>query len=79
MKRMTSVALVAVLLAAATESQASANGETGATPTAPQTTEGRPDRSFHPDYSRALSVGQIEAAWQLEIERLFPPVMAGGG
>lgn len=51
----------------------------GATPPAPRTMEAGRDRSFRPDYSRALSVGQMEAAWQREIERLFPSLMAGGG
>jgi hypothetical protein len=39
----------------------------------------RADRTFHPDYSHALTPGQMTVAWQAEIDRLFPPVMAGGG
>ena len=38
----------------------------------------RADRTFHPD-SNALTPAQMVAAWQAEIDRLFPPVMAGGG
>ena len=37
------------------------------------------DRVFHPDYSRALSVEQLTAAWNAEIERLFPVPVTGGG
>ncbi|MBV9439339.1 MAG: hypothetical protein JOZ24_05030 [Candidatus Eremiobacteraeota bacterium] len=37
------------------------------------------DRSFHPDYSRALSVEQMTRAWRDEIDRLNPPLGAGGG
>jgi hypothetical protein len=124
MKRTISVALLTVLLSAASESKAALSGEarggplatdlsigtgqssdtaaetndherqteseaariaevaqlrSGATPPAPRTTEADRDRSFRPDYSRALSVGQMEAAWQREIERLFPSLMAGVG
>jgi hypothetical protein len=39
----------------------------------------RTDRTFHPDYSHALSAGQMSAAWQAELDRLFPPVVTGGG
>jgi len=39
----------------------------------------RSDRSFHPDYSKALTPGQMSAAWQAEIDRLFPPPLTGGG
>ena len=39
----------------------------------------QPDREFHPDYRGALSVGQMSAAWQAEIDRLFPPPPTGGG
>jgi hypothetical protein len=37
------------------------------------------DRAFHPDYSHALSVEQMTAAWNAEIERLFPVPVTGGG
>jgi hypothetical protein len=37
------------------------------------------DRVFHPDYSRALSVEQLTAAWNAEIDRLFPVPITGGG
>jgi hypothetical protein len=39
----------------------------------------RADRSFHPDYTNALTPSQMSAAWQVEIDRLFPPAFAGGG
>jgi hypothetical protein len=39
----------------------------------------QPDREFHPDYRGALSVGQMSAAWQAEIDHLFPPPPTGGG
>jgi hypothetical protein len=41
--------------------------------------DSRSDRTFHPDYSNALTPAQMSLAWQAEIDRLFPPVMAGGG
>ena len=44
--------------------------------TAPDT---RRDRTFHPDYSKALTPGQMSAAWQAEIDRLFPQPVTGGG
>lgn len=37
------------------------------------------DRSFHPDYSHALSVEQMTAAWNAEINRLIPVPISGGG
>jgi hypothetical protein len=37
------------------------------------------DRGFHPDYSHALSVEQMTAAWNAEINRLFPVPITGGG
>ena len=37
------------------------------------------DRTFHPDYSGALSVGQMTRAWNDELDRLNPPVVTGGG
>lgn len=39
----------------------------------------RNDRNFHPDYSRALTPGQMSAAWQAEMDRLFPQPVTGGG
>jgi ABC-type glycerol-3-phosphate transport system substrate-binding protein len=39
----------------------------------------QPDREFHPDYSVALTVDQLTAAWNAEIDRVFQPVLAGGG
>ncbi len=38
-----------------------------------------PDRTFHPDYSRALSTDQMARAWRDEADRLAPPVITGGG
>ena len=51
----------------------------GSTRAATPGTEPRLDRTFHPDFSRALSPGQMQSAWQSELDRLFPPMMAGGG
>ena len=39
----------------------------------------RADRTFHPDYRNALTPGQMGAAWQAEIDRLFPQPVTGGG
>ena len=37
------------------------------------------DRTFHPDFSHALSVDQMERAWQAELDRINPPTVTGGG
>ena len=37
------------------------------------------DRTFHPDYSQALSVNQMTAAWNGEIDRVFETPVTGGG
>jgi len=39
----------------------------------------RADRTFHPDYSNALTVDQMSRAWQKELDRINPPVVTGGG
>jgi hypothetical protein len=39
----------------------------------------RTDTTFHPNYDKALSVGQMSAAWQAELDRLFPQPVTGGG
>lgn len=39
----------------------------------------RTDGAFHPDYSRALTSAQMSAAWQAELNRLFPQPVTGGG
>jgi hypothetical protein len=36
-------------------------------------------RTFHPDYSRALTVDEMTAAWNAEIERVFETPVTGGG
>ena len=46
---------------------------------APVVQPAQPDRAFHPDYRGALSAGEMSAAWQAEIDRLFPPPPTGGG
>ena len=43
----------------------------------PAPTDARADRTFHPDFSRALSPGQMSSAWQAELDRLFPTVPSG--
>ncbi|HEX3463261.1 MAG TPA: hypothetical protein VHS78_04295 [Candidatus Elarobacter sp.] len=40
---------------------------------------GTTDRTFHPDYSKALTPGQMSAAWQAEWDRISPPIITGGG
>ena len=37
------------------------------------------DRTFRPDYSRALTVEQQTRAWQNELDRINPPIVTGGG
>jgi hypothetical protein len=37
------------------------------------------DRTFHPDFSHALSVDQMSRAWQDELDRINPPIVTGGG
>jgi hypothetical protein len=37
------------------------------------------DRTFHPDYSHALTVQQMNAAWDAEIDRVFETPITGGG
>jgi hypothetical protein len=69
---------------------ASAVSVSPATPTEPDTGGGTAEirtigtvRSsatpFHPDYSRALTVEQMTAAWNAEIDRVFPVPVTGGG
>ena len=50
------------------------NAARGKTPAQPNR-----DRTFHPDYSRALSVDQMTRAWNDELDRINPPVVTGGG
>jgi hypothetical protein len=55
-------------------------GVTTAVRNAPKTAApARSDRAFHPDYSRALTTGQMSAAWQTEWDRINPPIVTGGG
>jgi hypothetical protein len=51
----------------------------GSLVTAPAQPDTRPDRTFHPDYSRALTVDQMSRAWQAEADRIAPPFVTGGG
>jgi hypothetical protein len=48
----------------------------GKTPAQPDRSS---DRTFHPDYSRALTVDQTTRAWRDELDRLNPPIVTGGG
>ena len=41
--------------------------------------DARADRTFHPDYSHALTVDQMTRAWQDELDRINPPIVTGGG
>ena len=45
----------------------------------PAQADTRADRTFHPDYSRALTIEQMSRAWQAEADRLAPPIVTGGG
>jgi ABC-type glycerol-3-phosphate transport system substrate-binding protein len=49
------------------------------TPAPQPTDESGIDRTFHPDYTNALTVEQMEAAWNAEINRVFETPIAGGG
>ena len=35
------------------------------------------DRTFHPDYSKALTADQLQAAWNAEINRVFETPISG--
>jgi hypothetical protein len=52
------------------------NSGRGKTPAQP---DRQLDRTFRPDYSRALSVDQMTRAWHDELDRVNPPVVTGGG
>jgi hypothetical protein len=55
-------------------------GVANAKRTAPPAQAGtRADRTFHPDYSRALTIDQMSRAWQAEVERISPQIVTGGG
>ena len=41
--------------------------------------ESRTDRTFHPDYSKALTPDQMQAAWNAEINSVFQTAISGGG
>ncbi len=45
----------------------------------PQQPDRQADRTFHPDYSRALTPDQMTRAWQDELDRINPPIVTGGG
>ena len=47
--------------------------------TTPTPSDPRADRTFHPDFSKALTVDQMNRAWQDELDRINPPVVTGGG
>jgi hypothetical protein len=42
-------------------------------------TDPRADRTFRPDYGKALTVEQMSRAWQAEADRLAPQIVTGGG
>jgi hypothetical protein len=50
-----------------------------AKPPSSPTDESGIDRTFHPDYSQALTVDQMTAAWNREIDRVFETPITGGG
>lgn len=54
-------------------------GITNAPRTGTQQPEKPADRTFHPDYSRALTPDQMTRAWQDELDRISPPIVTGGG
>jgi hypothetical protein len=37
------------------------------------------DRTFHPDYTQALTVDQMKAAWNAEVDRIMQTPVDGGG
>jgi hypothetical protein len=37
------------------------------------------DRTFHPDDAHALTVDQLNAAWNAEVDRIMQKPVAGGG
>ena len=47
--------------------------------TSPAPSDPRADRTFHPDFSKALTVDQMNRAWQDELDRIYPPIVTGGG
>jgi hypothetical protein len=64
----------------AATSQMRVIGITNAPRTAtPQQPDKQTDRTFHPDYSKALTPDQMTGAWQAELDRINPPIVTGGG
>jgi len=53
-----------------------ANAKRGANAVQP---DPRADRTFRPDYAKALTVEQMSRAWQAEADRLAPQIVTGGG
>ncbi len=64
--------LLGVAVCAAALSTAPAPAERLAVPTVI-------DRTFHPDYSHALTPDQMTRAWNAEIDRVFQTPVSGGG
>jgi hypothetical protein len=50
-----------------------------ARPATPAQPDRRADRTFHPDYSKALTVDQMTSSWRDELDRINPPIVTGGG
>jgi hypothetical protein len=73
-----STALTATVMALAATGASTVTAAVG--PGRPQPTPApRTETTFHPNYDHALSVGQMSAAWQAELDRLFPQPVTGGG
>ena len=54
-------------------------GTTTALRNAPHAPATASSAAFRPDYSKALTSGQMSAAWQAELDRINPPFVTGGG
>ena len=71
-------ALVAALSSVAFAAPATLAVTTTSAP-APAPDQSGGDRTFHPDYSKALTPDQMTVAWKAEIDRVFQTPIAGGG
>lgn len=70
---------LAVAAPAATGPAATNAGVVRSAAPAPSAEPAAIDRTFHPDYSRALTPEQMQRAWNAEIDRVFQTPVTGGG
>jgi hypothetical protein len=73
------LATIVAAVVATSSAFAGAAEKVSTAPTGSASRDARVDTTFHPDYSKALSVEQMSAAWQAELDRLFPQPVTGGG